>query len=191
MMRAILLASVFLAGLALAACGDDAPRSPPAEKAKPAAQKKAAKDEGAAGENQPVVAAYSYTPIGKRDPFRSFFDTFEPAAPTVRRETECGPLCQWELDQLKLVAIVSGVASPLAMLEDPEGRGHMVRRGSYIGKRDGKVSEIHRDRVVVTELLRNQQGQVLPIKTEIPLRTEKSPDAPGNEMIDLSMANGG
>ncbi len=40
---------------------------------------------------------------------------------------------------------------PMAMVEDPEGRGHMIRRGSFIGKRSGKVSDIRRDRLVVTE----------------------------------------
>jgi len=137
------------------------------------------------------VAEYTYTPIGKRDPFRSFFDSFEPVEPRQSVDANCGLLCQFELDQLRLVAVVSGVASPLAMVEDPEGRGHMVRRGTLIGKRSGKISDIRRDRIVVTELLRNKQGQILPVQTEMPLRSQdRGSDKPNNETIDLSMADG-
>ena len=192
-MRTVRFLPAALAALALAGC-EDAPKAPqmqapaPAPPPKPAPKEEA--QQAAAGEQAPIVAEYVYTPIGKRDPFRSFFDSFEAVEPQQRGDSECGLLCQWELDQLRLVAVVSGVASPLAMVEDPEGRGHMVRRGSYIGKRSGKVTDIRRDRLVVTELLRNKQGQILPVQTEMPIRSKDGKDQLGNEVVDLSMANG-
>lgn len=192
-MRTIRLLPAALAALALAGC-EDAPKAPPmpapVAKPKPRAEPKADAQQAVEGEQAPIVAEYVYTPIGKRDPFRSFFDSFEPAEPQQRVEGDCGLLCQWEIDQLRLVAVVSGVASPLAMVEDPEGRGHMVRRGSFIGKRSGKVTDIRRDRLVVTELLRNKQGQILPVQTEMPIRSKDGKDQLGNEVVDLSMANG-
>ena len=152
-------------GLALVACGEpkvsDTPSKPaPKRKAKPAAE---------AEESTPEEEEYVFSPVGKRDPFRSYLDRIQPAS-TMTPDPLCGPLCNWELEQLRLVAVISGMASPLAMLEDPQGNGHNVRRGTSIGKRNGKVTEILRDRIIVTEYRRLGTGEVVPAETEIVLR---------------------
>jgi type IV pilus assembly protein PilP len=38
------------------------------------------------------------------------------------------------VDQMRLVAIVSNIDRPRAMLVDPAGVGHVVERGDYIGR---------------------------------------------------------
>jgi type IV pilus assembly protein PilP len=166
----------------VSACGGGpaaAPDAAPAPAAKPAAKAEQAK----ADEAPP--AEYAYSAVGKRDPFRSFFEDYATASEANAGVAErCGPLCRWDLEQLKLVAVVSGTTTPLAMVEDPEGRGYFVRRGSYIGKRSGKVSDIRRDVVVVTELIR-QENRVIPANTELYLRPpglEKDKE----EIVDLS-----
>jgi len=168
-MRTTFLAKMVAASLILSACGDDvapAPRS--AAKAAAPAPKKAEAEpvEAAAGEVE-----YAYSPAGKRDPFRSVLDELVVVEAPVA-DVSCGPLCVWELDQLRVVAVVSGQASPVAMVEDPAGKGHLLRRGMSIGKRSGKITDIRRDRLVVTEFLRGPQGQVIPAKTEMPLRSK-------------------
>ena len=56
---------------------------------------------------------YSYNPVGRRDPFRSPIQDMvrenTPANPQVAACNE--PLCQWDIDQLKLVAVVTGDAT--------------------------------------------------------------------------------
>jgi Tfp pilus assembly protein PilP len=74
----------------------------------------------------------------RRDPFRSFI------IPLTKQETfSTTPqiisiLDQYQIDELKLVAIVSSSGgaggSPMAMVEDPAGVGHIIRRGNYVGK---------------------------------------------------------
>jgi len=74
----------------------------------------------------------------RRDPFRSFI------IPLTKQETfSMTPqivsiLDQYQIDELKLVAIVSSSGgaggSPMAMVEDPAGVGHILRRGNYVGK---------------------------------------------------------
>lgn len=169
-------------------CGGSAPQNEPVATAQQAA-KPAAAPIGDALEQQPLIAEYTYQPVGKRDPFRSYFDNTDSLEIIPMVNEDCGLLCQFEVDQLRVVAVVSGVASPLAMIEDPDGRGHMVRRGNPIGKRSGKISEIRRDRVVITELLRNQQGQVIPVETEMLIRSKDGKDRPGNQVVDLSMSD--
>ncbi len=99
--------------------------------------------------------AYAYSPIGKRDPFRSLFDQLRKDE-TTQQLTE---LQLFELDQLKLVAIVSRIATPYAMVEDPNGKGHTLTRGTLIGKNWGRVSEINPACVVVKEEYRDYTGR--------------------------------
>ncbi len=192
-----------------AACSDTPPKPPPQPKpaaAAPAAAPapapapataeavpdggaEAAADGGADG-GALALGEYVYTPVAKRDPFRSFFEDNTKVEDSTLTKANCGPICQWELDQLKLVAVVSGIASPLAMVEDPDGRGYMVRRGSYIGKRAGKVSDIRRDTLVVTELIRRRDGVLVPAKSEILLRDKRRPGDRTSEVTDLSTPDG-
>src|SRR5438445_11034664 len=73
------------------------------------------------------------------------------------------PLEKWSLDQLRLSMTVTGTATPLAMVEDPEHRGWPVRLGDFIGQNGGKVTGIHRDEVVITETITDHStGRVYP-----------------------------
>ena len=70
--------------------------------------------------------------IQNRDPFRSYAKAFkaQAAAPAQRRVL----LPSTSLDEMKLIAIVTGIATPRAMLADTADVGHVVRRGDYIGR---------------------------------------------------------
>ena len=70
--------------------------------------------------------------IQNRDPFRSFARAFkaQAAAPAQRRVL----MPRTSLDEMKLIAIVTGIATPRAMLTDTTSVGHVVRRGDYIGR---------------------------------------------------------
>jgi type IV pilus assembly protein PilP len=114
---------------------------------------------------------YNYEPIGKRDPFRS---PLEDSQTAQTENAPCNePLCQWELDQLNLVAIVTGDANPLGMVEDPQGRGYIIRRNSKIGRRGGKVTQIMRGSVTVTELWTAADGKVQPNPKTLALKADK------------------
>ena len=122
----------------------------------------AKKEEGEDAEGERLT--YSYNPIGKRDPFRSFI-TKDSVAIENRPET---PLQKYEIDQFKLVAIIWGIDDPVAMVEDPEGMGHFLRKGTLIGKNWGKVVRISPAEVIVAEEYRDFEGKL--IVNEIPLK---------------------
>lgn len=101
-------------------------------------------------------AGYSYTPQGKRDPFRSFI-AVESDGPDLE---QLGPLQKFELDEYQLVGIITGTDRPLALVEDPEGVGHVMERGTYIGRNWGKVTQINPEYVVVTEEYQTIDGDL-------------------------------
>ncbi|RLA93027.1 MAG: hypothetical protein DRG55_01805 [Deltaproteobacteria bacterium] len=100
---------------------------------------------------------FVYDPTGKRDPFRPFIKAEEPVQP---KGVVLSPLQRYDLSQLKLVAIIVGAGEERAMVEDAEGKGYIIRRGTYIGNRFGRVKEILPDRVIVVEKYRDYLGRV-------------------------------
>lgn len=177
-------------GLAVAAfaCGDDpAPAAAPPPAAAAAADaprpKPAASADAGTDAAEPVQYTYSYNPVGKRDPFRSPID--EPKKPGEKGVVESGvcpePLCQFDLEQLTLVAVVSGDANPVAMLEDANKVGHIIRRNTKVGKQGGKVSQILRDCIEVTEFFMTPDGKKVPNRVQICVKKDEKVDAP----IDL------
>ena len=95
---------------------------------------------------------YTYSPIGKQDPFRT------PFVDLKKESDDETDLQKWELDQLRLIAVVTGPAAPYAMVVDPNGKGHVVRRGTLIGTNWGRIKAISERRVVIREELRDWKG---------------------------------
>ncbi|WP_205525474.1 pilus assembly protein PilP [Pyxidicoccus trucidator] len=168
--------------LSLAAC-DEAPRPAPAA-AKPVAAAAPAPAEAAPAAAETAVApppyVYTYNPVGKRDPFRSPVDELGPVVQS--QASSCNePLCAFDLDQLKLVAVVTGDANPIAMVEDPVGRGHIVRRNTRVGRQGGKVTQILRDSVTVTEVF-SGNGEIIKNPVTLQLKPDDKQDPAYNMM---------
>lgn len=72
-----------------------------------------------------------------RDPFRNFAQMFVPVvgggAMPVQRQVR---MDSTSIDEMRLIAIVSGVPNPSAMILDTAGTGHTVHRGDYVGRPD-------------------------------------------------------
>lgn len=85
---------------------------------------------------------------GGRDPFGG---TPPPPSATPVEEPCTEELCRFAVTDLKLVAIVSGDADPVAMFEDPRGKGMIARKSSRIGRRGGRITAISRTCVTIVE----------------------------------------
>ena len=146
------------AGLLLAAgCGGSTPARPaPARAAAPAAAIAAGKP--AADDKQATAKAeWVYTSVGKRDPFRSYLA--EASADNNSLVTRCPtPLGRFGLEQLKLVAVVTGLEDPMAMVEAPNGVGYSLRKGACLGKNGGVVAAVRTGEVLVTEWMQRADG---------------------------------
>lgn len=100
---------------------------------------------------------YTYNPAGKADPFKPFIQLTP-----VRELTRKGPLTplqKYDISQLKLVAIISTPEGNIALVEDSTEKGYFLKKGTEIGKNDGKVTKILKDRVVVEELYQDIFGE--------------------------------
>jgi len=84
-----------------------------------------------------------------RDPFASPLRALP--APRGKADHVRQPLESFDLATLKLVAIYRMGDARVAMVEDSAGKGYVVREGSYIGLRGGRVARITDDSVIVRE----------------------------------------
>jgi type IV pilus assembly protein PilP len=110
-----------------------------------------------------LLATGDYEAIGKRDPFRNPIIDATTTKPTTELET-------FELDQLKLIAVVTGGASPYAMLEDPNGKGHAVHKNTRVGKRGGRVFMIKMGEVIIRETYLNVRGDRVVFDAKLELK---------------------
>jgi type IV pilus assembly protein PilP len=154
------LTFLFLGALALLvpACGGDSGGGSTAAKPSRRAAEKPVVEEEVEKPAEEAKARYSYNSIGKRDPFRSFIAK-ELVVGSV--EGPLGPLQKHEIDQYALRGIVWNVQAPRALVEDPDGIGHVVDLGTLIGKNWGKVTQIKPQEIIITEEYRD------PIENEL------------------------
>jgi len=106
----------------------------------------------------------------QRNPFKTFIVKATERPSVVAPKT---PLQRYELEQLKLVAIMWGINSPAAMVETPDGKGYSIKKGYLIGNREGRVKRIEKDRVIVEERFTEAGGEVVTNEFEIKLPMPK------------------
>jgi type IV pilus assembly protein PilP len=128
-------------------------KSPVAEKKGPELAKVSEKKELEKKEE----ADYTYNPVGKPDPFKPFIQIT--AAKEYLKTVPLTPLQKYEISQLKLVAIIVTPEGNVALVEDSAGKGYFLKKGTGIGKNDGKVKKILKDKVIIEEVYEDMSGQ--------------------------------
>jgi type IV pilus assembly protein PilP len=166
--------------LALAAAGLACEQKPVAPAAKPKVSAAAPAPAAPAASDAPAAPEWSYSSAGKRDPFRSFLA--ESSRTGSNLSTRCGTaLGRYEIEQLKLVAVITGLEDPVAMVQAPTGTGYPIRRGACIGKNGGTVAAIRSGEVVVAEWAiradgtRDRTQTILSLPKREPLILEEQP----------------
>ena len=103
-----------------------------------------------------------------RDPFESYLDVVaarnkaaqeKRAAQKSSREPEL--LEAFDLDTLKLVAIFSMGEERVAMVEDAQGKGHLVSQGNYMGKNNGRIEKLTDDTIYLIEQVSDPAGDLV------------------------------
>jgi len=144
-----------------AACGEGTTPSPISPKAKsPSVQQGKTKPTEVSEKKEPEKKGepeYTYDPVGKKDPFKPFLQMASTRGSS--RNVPLTPLEKYEISQLKLVAIISSPEGNIALIEDSAGKGYFLKKGIGIGKNEGKVARILKDKVVIEETYQDVFGQ--------------------------------
>jgi type IV pilus assembly protein PilP len=167
--------AIAVVGAATVACGEDTEVSAPVVKKEDGDKKADGTGDAAAEQPKQQDLSYTYNAVNRRDPFKTYFD--ELSQNEQQDQANLTELQKIDLDKLKLVAVVVGTATPMAMVEDPAGRGHTVKIGTLVGKRLGQVKHIRRGEIVVQEEFRDFTGKRIPQLKELKLEeeTKKAP----------------
>ena len=117
-----------------------------------------------------------FIPLVKEEPVKIEKSALVDAKADVREKRAKTPLEKIELDQLKLRAIIIAPSGNKALVEESSGKGYIIRKGTYIGRHDGKIVKILKDKVVVEEWTADYEGKMTAKEKEI-----KLPKPPGEE----------
>ncbi len=98
----------------------------------------------------------------KRNPFLSYLAKVKVKRMEQRIKT---PLECCEVGVFRLVAVVTGVKKPRAVVRAPDGKRYIIRKGDRIGIKDGRVVAITMDSVMVKEKIRDAEGNVVATET--------------------------
>ena len=153
----------------LMGCGDDPPKAPSRRRSKSKKKKKKEAKGIDLSKLPPKLRNIDWTADSSiarsdkrsRDPFRPFVDDIvaqmEAANQLAANETAARAnkrrVGAFNVEELKLMAIVTGTAVPNAMLTDPSGLGHVIRAGDVVGRDvPYRVTRITRNEVVFRPL---------------------------------------
>lgn len=142
--------------------------SAPAPQATPAVDDKLSKES-----KSPTVPpaeinlSYTYNPFGKRDPFRSFISE---KGSTLKDSKD--PLLNFDLNKFTLTGVVWGITNPKAIVVDGDGRGHIISRGTRIGRNRGQVIRILKEEVIIAEEYRDPLGKLMVSESTLKLNKE-------------------
>jgi len=124
---------------------------------------------------EPVLTnekAEYYDAQGKIDPFLPLIqEKTEESKPVIddNPQRNLTPLEKIELSQIRLVAVIIMEKKRIAMVEEATGKGYEVSIGTFIGKNQGKVTEINDSSIMVTELVKDFKGKLKEQTQEIKL----------------------
>jgi type IV pilus assembly protein PilP len=177
-----MLAAAALVALALAGCGDDVtdvrgaggPATGDGTGTGPGLA--APPDGGVDGAATPVTLNFRDEDFVEspqnRDPFRSYARLFKVRPPESAQRRVIMPTTG--LDEMTLIAIVSGTSDARAMFTDPAGIGYVLQRGDYVGRPE--VVQTGGDQGMAVTL----NWRVDRIRPDSVVLVREDPTAPGN-----------
>jgi type IV pilus assembly protein PilP len=170
--NAFIIGTIATTLLILPACGGQqpaVPKKPEASKPQPIAT--APQATGPQAEIKVEKEIYAYEPKGRRDPFTSLIEV-KPSG--VRKPLKgSSPVESFDVEEIKLIAIAWDRQHSYAMVTLPDNKSFTIRKGMTLGLYGGKVSEITRDSVIITEQVKDYKGQLKTKDTILKLRKEE------------------
>ncbi len=139
---------------------------------KPVVQKnKAAVSEAMPPQKEEKVEkeVYVYEVKGRRDPFMSLVTV---AREKPQRKKGANPIENYDVDEIKLSAIVWDNQQYYALVTLPDGKSYTIRKGMALGLYGGKVEGVTKNSVLIREQVKDYRGQRKTKDTLLKLRKE-------------------
>jgi type IV pilus assembly protein PilP len=116
----------------------------------------------------------AYDPASKIDPFEPLFqekvNSLKPEiTPIIDHQGQKGPLESIDTSQLKLTGIIYAAGRNVALVQEASGKGHVIKKGTYIGTNGGKVIEIVNKKVIIGEKWKDTNGNIYTQTSELKL----------------------
>ena len=70
-----------------------------------------------------------------------------------------GPLECCELGLFRLMAVISGIDNPRALIMAPDGQKYITKKGDIMGLRGGKITRIYKNKIVIEEKFKDPSGK--------------------------------
>jgi len=120
----------------------------------------------------------TYSPAGRVDPFVPLFQAKSKGSAggmrqqTIRdaRKGKLTPLENLDISQMKLTAIIISPQQKMAMVQESTGKGHVIKKGSFIGINSGRVVDIRQNEVIIEEEVEDLLGKIIVRKRELKLQ---------------------
>jgi type IV pilus assembly protein PilP len=169
--NAFILCTIATTLLVLPACSGQQPAVPKKpEGAKPPAVAPAPQAVTPHTEIKVEKEVYAYEPKGRRDPFTSLVEV---KAATRKLLKGASPFESFDVEEIRLIAIAADRQQSYAMVTLPDNKSFTLRKGMTVGLYGGKVTEITRDSVIITEQVKDYKGQIKTKDTILKLRKEE------------------
>ena len=163
-----MFAAVIVCALLFTACSKTQQQSPvPAPPQRPKAE-----DAQPKPIQKPVSSALRISPpaenqfdfSNKKDPFKPFVvvkvETKSSPESIKKNLRNSLPIHSFDVNQFKLIGIITGGRENQAMVVDPGGKGYVLKVGMLIGKNDGKITSINSSGVEILEQFKDDNGRV-------------------------------
>jgi Tfp pilus assembly protein PilP len=169
-----LLSLVFLNVVSFAAAAAAAPDSQAVTKVASEATSKSEPRDAAAASSSPTaqaetrddMAAYKYSPEGRRDPFLSLVGTGGDSKPPAKRTGE--GLAAMRVDDVAVRGIVQSRERLVAMVQGPDNKSYVVHQGDRLA--DGVVKSVAADALVLVQDVTDPRSKDKTREVRKPLR---------------------
>lgn len=98
-------------------------------------------------------SAYKYQQEGRRDPFEPFrrVKAAMIGAGGSSQTSDLSALERWEIDKIKIIAVLWDTQNPRAVVMTPDAATHTVAKGTKIGRNFGVIKDIREGEIIVAE----------------------------------------
>lgn len=134
---------------------------PPAVQAKPVVKSLPPVQEQLSSAKVTVSPTTPFDFSNKKDPFKPIVAE----AKKLKPETKSGssfrglPIQNYEVNQFKVLGIITGLKENNALVVDPAGKAYVVKPGMEIGKNNGRITRIDTASIEVFEQFRDEEGK--------------------------------